>query len=287
MSPPPDHAHKGESPFQGEPPRARRHSAPTPKAQDAPAAGDRTTHLAHELRNLLDASMRGLGVAMRALDGPRVEAEKAQIDAARRQIGLVLTAMERMCELVRVAMQSTPGSLGSASMGLTSPLSLAAALTHAVEVLGPLASDHRVMVDVRVSPEIEAAGAGPVYTVVFNAVRNSIESIARTGRPGHVLVRAAIRGQERTGRWVQIEVRDDGEGPPMDRPSTSLFEFGVTTKRGGSGIGLALAAEIVREMGGVIELLPAVPHAPAGHRGAVLTVAYPLASAAAAGGGGT
>ena len=284
MSPPPDPAQKGEPPFRGEPPRTRRHAAPTPTAQDAPAAGDRTTHLAHELRNLLDASMRGLGVAMRALDGPRAEEERLQIDAARRQISLVLAAMERMCELVRVAMQSTPGSLGSTAMGLTSPLSLGAALTHAVEVLGPMASDHRVMVDVRYAPEIEQVPAGPVYTVVFNAVRNAIESIARAGRPGHVLVRAAVRGQGPTGRWAQIEVRDDGEGPPPDCATSKLFEFGVTTKRGSSGIGLALSAEIVRELGGVIELAPAVPHAPHGHRGAVVTIAYPLGAESDSGG---
>jgi signal transduction histidine kinase len=188
--------------------------------------------------------------------------------------------MERMCELVRVAMQATPGSLGSASMGLTSPLTLGAALTHAVEVLGPMASDHRVNLEARLSPEIEQLSAGPVYTVVFNAVRNGIESIARAGRPGHIFVRACIRGNGPTGRWVQIEVRDDGEGPPTDRPTGRLFDFGVTTKAGGSGIGLALASEIVRELGGVIELIPAIAHAPPGHRGAVVTIAYPIADAA-------
>lgn len=258
----------------------RRHAAPTPRSQDAPTASDRATHVAHELRNLLDASMRGLGVAMRALDQPRAAAEKAQIDAARRQIGVVLAAMERMCELVRVAMQGTTGSLGSPVAGFPSPLTLGAALSHAVEVLGPMASDHRVSLESHLSPDVEDVPAGPVYTVVFNAVRNAIESIARAGRPGRVIVKAAVRSESAQNQWIQIEIRDDGEGPPPDRPASRLFEFGVTTKPGGSGIGLALSAEIVRDLGGVIELSPAQPHDPTKQRGAVLMIAYPLTNPA-------
>ncbi len=54
------------------------------------------------------------------------------------------------------------------------------------------------------------------------------------------------------------------------------FDFGFTTKPGSLGVGLALAREVIREIGGMIEL---------GHRderrgskrpGAVLRIAYPV-----------
>ena len=65
-------------------------------------------------------------------------------------------------------------------------------------------------------------------------------------------------------------VEDDGDGVP-EHLRSSLFDVGVTTKRGGWGVGLSLARRIVVEVhGGVIRLEES-------DEGAVFTLELPLA----------
>jgi sensor histidine kinase regulating citrate/malate metabolism len=72
---------------------------------------------------------------------------------------------------------------------------------------------------------------------------------------------------------VVFEVMDNGVGPPAKSKvkGRSVFEYGVSGKNGGSGIGLALCREVVEGLGGTIELLTRTD----GKRGAVLRVRYP------------
>ena len=49
-----------------------------------------------------------------------------------------------------------------------------------------------------------------------------------------------------------MAIRDNGAGIPEDMIA-HLFDAFVTTKPGGTGLGLALAAKIVDDHGGVIE----------------------------------
>jgi signal transduction histidine kinase len=79
--------------------------------------------------------------------------------------------------------------------------------------------------------------------VIFNLISNSIDA---TSGGGHVGV--LCRGEE--GR-VKIEVRDDGPGLSPE-VQDRLFEPFVTTKDGGTGLGLYIVGRRVREMGGEI-----------------------------------
>jgi two-component system nitrogen regulation sensor histidine kinase GlnL len=51
---------------------------------------------------------------------------------------------------------------------------------------------------------------------------------------------------------LQVSVRDNGSGIAEEVRGT-LFEPFVSTKRGGQGLGLALAAKLVADQGGLIE----------------------------------
>jgi signal transduction histidine kinase len=65
-------------------------------------------------------------------------------------------------------------------------------------------------------------------------------------------------------------VEDDGPGVP-DALRDSLFEIGVSSKKGGWGVGLSLARRIVVEMhGGALRLEDSGP-------GATFTVELPVA----------
>lgn len=80
-------------------------------------------------------------------------------------------------------------------------------------------------------------------------------------------------GARRDGERVLLSVSDTGEGMPSWELGR-VFEPGVrlTTRRPGSGLGLAVVAEIARAHGGSVE----VESEPG--RGATFTIALPLAS---------
>jgi two-component system nitrogen regulation sensor histidine kinase GlnL len=95
----------------------------------------------------------------------------------------------------------------------------------------------------------------------LNLVKNSAEAIAERSEPGRIVmrtafkpgVRLAVAGSDaRVSLPLQIEVEDNGPGVP-DAIKPHLFDAFVTTKRTGTGLGLALVAKIVGDHGGIIE----------------------------------
>lgn len=282
--------------------RAPRHAAgDRPEAVDGPYAVERMTALTHDLGNLLDGSMRCLGLARRALERRGREAAAAgsdRIDAARRQLDTVYGAMERMADLVQAAMRGSASVVASPTLTPRRPITLGEALRHAASVIGPRAAELRVRVDVSMSPDAGELPVGPLYTVVLNGLRNALESIERLPEPvrsaggagaggGQVEARATIRampgaspaapgdGPGIVRHFVVIEILDDGLGIRTPAEGARAFDIGYTSKPGGIGVGLALAREVVRELVGTIELLPRRDLSQPERPGAVLRVTYP------------
>jgi len=95
--------------------------------------------------------------------------------------------------------------------------------------------------------------------VFLNLVKNAAEALP--GSDGEIILTTAYRhglrlavpgGEGRQHLPLMISVADNGAGIPEDlRPY--LFDPFVTTKRNGSGLGLALAAKVISDHGGVIE----------------------------------
>ncbi len=82
--------------------------------------------------------------------------------------------------------------------------------------------------------------------VVINMLVNAAKAIARTGQRGTVRITA-----KRDGDDVEISVHDSGIGLPAD--SGDIFEpFYTTDAASGTGLGLAVCAQIVRRSGGEI-----------------------------------
>jgi len=95
----------------------------------------------------------------------------------------------------------------------------------------------------------------------LNLVKNATEAIDDAGEPGRIVLQTAFRPGVRlsvpgTGMRVSlplaISVTDNGSGIPA-RIRPHLFDPFVTTKRNGSGLGLALVAKIIGDHGGIIE----------------------------------
>jgi signal transduction histidine kinase len=72
----------------------------------------------------------------------------------------------------------------------------------------------------------------------------------------------------RTAHEVEIQVRDHGPGVP-DEMKDRIFEPYVTTRKGGTGLGLALVRQTVHAHGGRVT----VADAPGG--GALFTITLP------------
>jgi len=95
--------------------------------------------------------------------------------------------------------------------------------------------------------------------VFLNLVRNAADALPESG--GEITLTTAYRhgvkfgaavAGERLSLPLEVTVRDNGAGIPADL-MPHIFDPFVTTKRGGSGLGLALVAKIINDHGGVIE----------------------------------
>lgn len=94
--------------------------------------------------------------------------------------------------------------------------------------------------------------------VLLNLVKNAAEALPAEGgeinfstRYVHGMRLNANTGEGPVELPLAVEVRDNGQGIPADI-LPHLFEPFVTSKSDGKGLGLALAAKIVNDLGGVI-----------------------------------
>jgi two-component system NtrC family sensor kinase len=109
---------------------------------------------------------------------------------------------------------------------------------------------------------IALADASQLRQCLVNLVRNAAEATAAKGG-GKVTIRT-----RRAGDRVVIEVEDTGVGiPPEVIPR--LFDTFFSTKEGGSGLGLALTQQIVKDHGGDLAVESAVG------KGTTFTVSIP------------
>jgi signal transduction histidine kinase len=104
--------------------------------------------------------------------------------------------------------------------------------------------DHNLQID---------ADRDQLYRVLSNLCRNALQALEQqqeAGAGGHIRVSAA-----RTGSCVTIDVHDNGPGVP-EKARVHLFQaFQGSARKGGTGLGLAVAHELVTAHGGTIHLL--------------------------------
>jgi signal transduction histidine kinase len=89
-----------------------------------------------------------------------------------------------------------------------------------------------------------------LFRVLSNLTRNALQAIEQQDNMGgHIRVVAL-----RDGKRVTIEVSDNGPGVP-EKARTHLFQaFQGSARKGGTGLGLAVAQELVNAHGGTIRL---------------------------------
>jgi C4-dicarboxylate-specific signal transduction histidine kinase len=251
------------------------HNNPSESAA-APPTPDAATHrshdvlpqrVAHEMANLLDGSLRNLGLAIHSLREP-IDAQDqaaASDDALLDRLEATDHAMKQMVSLVN---QLRSGGATPADFGRTQ--TLAEAVDHAIHLLQPAADASGTALRVKFEPAAARQPVGPLYPVILNILRNSLEAIETTPTDHREPPWVEITGQVQRD---MLTLRITDNGPGLDDTlfdDHGVFRFGVTTRADGHGIGLQLARETVAALQGTLDLKNTHPH------GLRLTLSLPV-----------
>jgi signal transduction histidine kinase len=212
--------------------------------------------IAHEIGNPLNYARGGAEAVTSALDEPDGAAR------AKRASSLVTSGLDRMKRILdnlRAYLRS--GEVEDTDVDVAEELRQAIALT------SDAMAERGVVVTTEISPLPVIAGRpGELHQVFVNLLTNALQAMPDGGA---LRVRAAADDAA-----VQIAVEDDGPGIAPEI-AADLFEPFVTTRKdaGGTGLGLAVAREIVLRHRGQI----ALDHA-ADRKGARFVVTLPVPS---------
>lgn len=179
---------------------------------------------------------------------------------------VILDEIDRISRTIRQLLD-----FARVSQAEVAPVPLAAVAANVVDLLAFEARKRKVALGVDVADGLAplAANGDQLRQVLVNLVLNGVDACEPGGR---VTVRA--RPGERPG-FAAVEVVDDGAGI-SDALRHRVFDpFFTTKKRGkGTGLGLTVAAQIVRNHGGEIDVESAEG------RGTRVVMAWPLAAQA-------
>lgn len=88
-----------------------------------------------------------------------------------------------------------------------------------------------------------------LYRVLGNLVRNARTAVLNSGSPGDICISALEREQD----WI-IDVTDTGPGLPAKAREHLFQPFQGGATKGGAGLGLSIAADLIRGHGGQLDL---------------------------------
>ncbi len=129
---------------------------------------------------------------------------------------------------------------------------LGAVVRDVVELLAPRARELGVTLSAELAPGLPKCPADPegVHRALLNIVGNALEAVEGCEAPG-VIVSTLC---EPDGKWLRIEVTDNGPGVPPEKQAEIFRPFVSTKGSRGTGLGLAVSRKILREHGGDIVL---------------------------------
>ena len=200
------------------------------RAERLAAVGTLASSLAHEVRNPLNSINLQLVLlarkAARSKDGSLAEiAGTAQHEISRLD-GLV----EEFLSL---------SSIDRLTLACHDP---AAVVQDVLALMGPAAAEKNVRLVSESAPGPPLAIDREKFKQVFiNLVRNGIEAMPDGGT-----LTVSLR---RSGAVVDIDIADTGVGIPEN---LDVFDFFLTTKRGGTGLGLPIARRLIEAHGGTL-----------------------------------
>lgn len=211
------------------------------QAERLATIGKMAAHITHEVRNPLSSISLNLELLEEELTDPGAEGEEA-----RQLLKAIVGEVERLSQIseqylaavrepkLQLTVESIDDLVGE-THAFVRPELTRAGLETRLEVEGE-----------RLSAEIDE---GQLRQALLNLLRNAREA---AGDGGEVILRVIEDGDD-----VEIAIEDDGPGIPDD-VRASIFDPFYTTKRHGTGLGLAVTRSIVEAHGGTISCEPRV-----------------------------
>jgi signal transduction histidine kinase len=197
------------------------------------AMGTMAAVLAHEIRTPLSV-LRGSAdmLRKRVADDERTGELVSFVDEE-------IQRLERLVNDLLAFARPRPPDMGATD--------LAAAAARAAKALGARAAEEGTVVEASLEPAPVRGDEEQLYQVTLNLLTNALEAA-----PG-----GTIELRTSADDVARLEVSDDGAGIPADRLEEVWTPF-VTTRRGGTGLGLPLVRRIARAHGGdaAIESVP-------------------------------
>ncbi|HXJ23467.1 MAG TPA: ATP-binding protein, partial [Polyangia bacterium] len=182
----------------------------------------------------------------------------------RRALEAIVQQIDRISSTIRQVLDFSrvqPVELGQ--------VDLAAAVPLVLDLLGHRLRQQGVVVGVDVAPGLPplAADANQLQQVLINILLNACDACETGGRIQITARRSA------DGKRARLEIHDTGQGIPPEHLLAVFDPFFSTKKRGeGTGLGLPIAASIIRNHGGDISL------ASTPEQGTAVTITWPTAA---------
>lgn len=206
------------------------------------ALGDAVSRINHDLRNILSTA----GLLSDRLAG-------SEDPAVRRVAPMLATSVDKA---IQICTSTVDLARGDQAVSRREPV----ALRELVDQVGTtLGLDHHSPVrwDNRVDPELVVnADHDRLFRVFLNLGKNAAKALG-DHRAGHGRIRIEAH---RTTAGTTIEVGDDGPGLPADTRAKLFQPFVASSSKGGSGLGLATARDLVRAHGGDLVLARSDEH---------------------------
>jgi two-component system, NtrC family, sensor histidine kinase HydH len=212
------------------------------RAEKLATVGTLAAGIAHEIGTPLGV-VRGRAEYLRGKLG-EAHPHQNNLSTIIQEIDRVTRTIRQLLDFSRV----TPASIR--------PVRAVAAAQAVSELLRFEAERRKVSIVVNASDLLPPLAADPdqFQQVLVNLVMNACDAC---GSGGRVLISARSADQNDSSGWrrIRIEVSDNGRGIPEEDRARVFDPFFTTKKRGeGTGLGLTVAAQIVRNHGAEIEL---------------------------------
>ncbi len=198
------------------------------------------TGVIHEIRGPLSV-IRGSAELLR-MNLPPEQAEVQWVDSILRGSHLLQSRLEHLMATVR----SGPPQLRQLEVH---PL-LREAVDLFVKGLPPNDRGVQFQVSMEGPGALVRADAGRIIQVLIDLLNNAHQAISTASGAGRVEL--IVENDPEVPDWVKVRVVDDGPGIP-ELYLGRLFEPFFSTREEGTGYGLYLACEILREQGGRLE----------------------------------
>jgi signal transduction histidine kinase len=201
------------------------------------AVGTMVAGIVHEVRNPLSAFSTFMQVA---------KERKGDPDLIETSLPVIKGEIDRVQRLLEQLLHATRSKTPEFAA-----VDLAAAASEVVNLLKPQAKHARVELKVEPLAQGLLAFADPdrVRQVLFNLTLNAIEA---SGKGEEVTIQVA-RAEKNGRSYAEVRVRDRGPGVPPE-VREKIFQPFFTTKKDGTGLGLALCLQIAEEHQGYIEI---------------------------------